>query len=136
MLKLNVLTIFPGFFREPLETSIPGRVRAAGLAEYRIVDLRDYTHDRHRTVDDEPFGGGAGMVMKPEPFFEAIDHLEPAGPIVLLTDDLRPGRAVDVNHAGAALDHPGCAVKGDGHEPGGFHRTIGVLVQLIRCLEL
>ncbi len=85
MLKLNVLTIFPGFFREPLETSIPGRVRAAGLAEYRIVDLRDYTHDRHRTVDDEPFGGGAGMVMKPEPFFEAIDHLEPAGPIVLLT---------------------------------------------------
>jgi tRNA (guanine37-N1)-methyltransferase len=85
VLKLNVLTIFPGFFREPLETSIPGRVRAAGLAEYRIVDLRDYTHDRHRTVDDEPFGGGAGMVMKPEPFFEAIDHLEPAGPIVLLT---------------------------------------------------
>jgi len=85
VLKLNVLTIFPGFFREPLETSIPGRVSAAGLAEYRIVDLRDYTHDRHRTVDDEPFGGGAGMVMKPEPFFEAIDDLKPAGPVVLLT---------------------------------------------------
>ena len=84
-MKLNVLTIFPGFFREPLETSIPGRVAAAGLAEYRIVDLRDYTHDRHKTVDDEPFGGGAGMVMKPEPFFEAMDDLRPAGPVVLLT---------------------------------------------------
>jgi tRNA (guanine37-N1)-methyltransferase len=53
--------------------------------EYRVVDLRDYTHDKHRTVDDVPFGGGAGMVMKPEPFFEAIDALTPAGPIVLLS---------------------------------------------------
>jgi tRNA (guanine37-N1)-methyltransferase len=57
----------------------------AGIAEYRVVDLREYTHDRHRTVDDEPYGGGAGMVMKPEPFFEAVDALEPKGPIVLLS---------------------------------------------------
>ena len=56
-----------------------------GLVDYRLVDLRDYTHDRHRTVDDEPYGGGAGMVMKPEPFFEAVDALEPKGPIVLLS---------------------------------------------------
>jgi tRNA (guanine37-N1)-methyltransferase len=57
----------------------------AGLVEYRVVDLRDYTHDRHRTVDDAPFGGGSGMVMKPEPFFEALDDLEPNGPVVLLS---------------------------------------------------
>jgi tRNA (guanine37-N1)-methyltransferase len=56
-----------------------------GLVEYRLVDLRDHTHDRHRTVDDVPYGGGAGMVMKPEPFFEAVDALAPAGPIVLLS---------------------------------------------------
>lgn len=84
-MKVNVITIFPGFFEVPLATSIPGRAAKAGLVEYRVIDLRDYTHDRHRTVDDEPYGGGAGMVMKPEPFFEAIDHLEPSGPIVLLS---------------------------------------------------
>jgi tRNA (guanine37-N1)-methyltransferase len=53
--------------------------------EYRVVDLRDHTHDRHRTVDDLPYGGGAGMVMKPEPFFEAVEALAPAGPVVLLS---------------------------------------------------
>lgn len=84
-MRINIVTIFPDFFREPLETSIPGRARKAGLVEYRIADLRDYTHDRHRTVDDLPYGGGAGMVMKPEPFFEAVDDLEPEGPIVLLS---------------------------------------------------
>lgn len=80
-----MVTIFPAFFDEPLRTSIPGRAETAGIAEYRVVDLRDFTHDRHRTVDDEPYGGGAGMLMKPEPFFEAIDELEPKGPIVLLS---------------------------------------------------
>jgi len=80
-----VVTIFPAFFEEPLRTSIPGRAETAGIAEYRVVDLRDFTHDRHRTVDDEPYGGGAGMLMKPEPFFEAVDELEPKGPIVLLS---------------------------------------------------
>ncbi|MGI9038039.1 MAG: tRNA (guanosine(37)-N1)-methyltransferase TrmD [Gemmatimonadota bacterium] len=84
-MKINVVTIFPGFFAEPLATSIVGRAAAAGRAEYRLVDLRDYTQDRHRTVDDEPYGGGAGMVMKPEPFFEALDELEPSGPVVLLS---------------------------------------------------
>ena len=62
-MRINVVTIFPAFFDEPLRTSIPGRAATAGIAEYRVVDLRDYTHDRHRTVDDEPYGGGAGMVM-------------------------------------------------------------------------
>ncbi|TVP49622.1 MAG: tRNA (guanosine(37)-N1)-methyltransferase TrmD [Gemmatimonadales bacterium] len=84
-MRINILTLFPGFFREPLATSIPGRVAEAGLASYRVVDLRDYTHDRHRTADDVPYGGGAGMVLKPEPFFEAVDDLAPQGPIVLLS---------------------------------------------------
>ncbi len=84
-MKINVVTIFPEFFEVPLGTSIPGRAAAAGLVEYRVVDLRRFTHDRHRTVDDEPYGGGAGMVMKPEPFYEAVDELEPEGPVVLLS---------------------------------------------------
>jgi tRNA (guanine37-N1)-methyltransferase len=58
--------------------------------EYRVTDLRDFTHDRHRTVDDYPFGGGAGMVMKPEPFFEAVDALAPQGPILLMSARGRP----------------------------------------------
>lgn len=84
-MRVNVLTIFPGFFAAPFSLSIPGRAAERGLVEYRVVDLRDYAHDRHRTVDDYPYGGGAGMVMKPEPFFEAVDALEPGGPIVLLS---------------------------------------------------
>jgi tRNA (guanine37-N1)-methyltransferase len=83
--RINIVTIFPEFFSAPLAISIPARAVAAGQAEYRIVDLRDYTHDRHRTVDDYPYGGGAGMVMKPEPFFEAVDALAPSGPIVLMS---------------------------------------------------
>jgi tRNA (guanine37-N1)-methyltransferase len=90
MVRINILTIFPGFFETPLSLSIPGRAAEAGLVEYRVVDLRDYTHDRHRTVDDAPFGGGSGMVMKPEPFFEALDDLEPEGPVVLLSARGRP----------------------------------------------
>ena len=84
-MRINIVTIFPGFFDGPLSLSIPARAVAKGLVEYRIVDLRDFTHDRHRTVDDYPFGGGAGMVMKPEPFFEAVDAIEPNGPILLMS---------------------------------------------------
>ncbi len=85
MITINIVTIFPELFAAPLAASIPGRAARAGLVEYTVTDLRDYTHDRHRTVDDAPYGGGAGMVMKPEPFFEAMDDLRPAGPIVLLS---------------------------------------------------
>jgi tRNA (guanine37-N1)-methyltransferase len=94
-MRINIVTIFPAFFDVPLGLSIPGRAAGAGLVEYRVVDLRDYTHDRHRTVDDVPYGGGAGMVMKPEPFFEAIDDLAPSGPIVLLSARGRPFRHTD-----------------------------------------
>ena len=83
-MKINVVTIFPEFFA-PLSLSIPARAKGAGLVDYRIIDLRDHTHDRHRTVDDYPYGGGAGMVMKPEPFFEAVDALAPKGPVVLMS---------------------------------------------------
>ena len=84
-LRINVVTIFPDFFRGPLGLSIPSRAAAAGSVEYNLVDLRDFTHDKHRTVDDAPYGGGAGMVMKPQPFFEAVEFLNTKPPIVLLS---------------------------------------------------
>ncbi len=85
MLTINVVTIFPDFFTGPLALSIPARAAAAGTVRYNVVDLRDFTHDRHRTVDDAPYGGGAGMVMKPEPFFEAVEALNAKPPIVLVS---------------------------------------------------
>lgn len=94
-MRINILTIFPAFFEKPLALSIPGRARENGLVEYQVVDLRDFTHDRHRTVDDYAFGGGAGMVMKPAPFFEAVDALAPEGPVVLLSARGRPFRHAD-----------------------------------------
>jgi tRNA (guanine37-N1)-methyltransferase len=85
ILRVNVVTIFPEFFRTPLSLSIPSKARDAGSVDYNVVDLRDYTHDRHRTVDDYPYGGGAGMVMKPGPFFEAVEALGATSPIVLMS---------------------------------------------------
>lgn len=84
-LQVDVVTLFPEALAAYLATSIPGRAAEKGLASYRLVQLRDFTHDRHQTVDDYPYGGGAGMVMKPEPFFEAVDHLAPTGPVILLS---------------------------------------------------
>lgn len=84
-LRINVVTIFPEFFAGPLSLSIPSRAAAAGSVSYHIIDLRDFTHDKHRTVDDYPYGGGAGMVMKPGPFFEAVESLAAKPPIVLLS---------------------------------------------------
>ena len=84
-LRINVVTIFPEFFAGPLGLSIPSRAAAAGSVTYNLVDLRDFTHDKHRTVDDAPYGGGAGMVMKPQPFFEAVESLNTKPPIVLLS---------------------------------------------------
>lgn len=81
----EVLTLFPGLFPGPLTSGVTGRGMAAGLISLRIHNLRDYTHDRHRQVDDLPYGGGAGMVLKPEPIFEAVRAREGKGPIVLLS---------------------------------------------------
>ncbi len=103
MLRITIITIFPDFFAGPLSLSIPAKAAAAGSVEYRVVDLRDYTHDRHRTVDDYPYGGGPGMVMKPEPFFEAVDALgAPGGPIVLLSARGRVFRQADAARFAAA----------------------------------
>ncbi|MEQ1690931.1 MAG: tRNA (guanosine(37)-N1)-methyltransferase TrmD [Gemmatimonas sp.] len=85
MLRINIVTIFPEFFAAPLSLSIPAKAAGTGGASYRVVDLRDFTHDRHRTVDDYPFGGGPGMVMKPGPFYEAVESLQVTAPIVLLS---------------------------------------------------
>ena len=74
-MKVDVLTLFPAMFAGPLDESIISRARENGRLELAIHDLRDWTHDRHRTVDDEPYGGGPGMVLKPEPIFEAIEAL-------------------------------------------------------------
>jgi len=74
-MKIDVLTLFPGMFTGPLDESIIKRAREAGLLELAVHNLRDYAHDRHKTVDDRPFGGGPGMLLKPEPIFEAVEKL-------------------------------------------------------------
>jgi tRNA (guanine37-N1)-methyltransferase len=87
-MRFEIITIFPEIFREVFDFGIIRRAREAGLIEIFIHDLRDYTHDRHRQVDDRPFGGGAGMVMKPGPLFraiEAVTHGDPCARAVLLT---------------------------------------------------
>ena len=74
-MKIDVLTLFPAMFAGPLDESIIQRARDTGTLELKIYNLRDYTHDRHKTVDDRPFGGGPGMLLKPEPIFEAVESL-------------------------------------------------------------
>jgi tRNA (guanine37-N1)-methyltransferase len=74
-MQFDIVTIFPEFFAGPLDYGIVRRAREAGLVEIRVKDLREFAHDRHRTVDDRPFGGGAGMVMKPEPIFDAVESI-------------------------------------------------------------
>lgn len=73
-MRIDVVTIFPAFF-DVLEVSLLGKARVSGLLDIRVHDLREYTNDRHRTVDDTPYGGGAGMVLKPEPWGEALDEI-------------------------------------------------------------
>lgn len=75
MLRFDIITIFPEFFRETFDYGIIRRARAAGLVEIRAHDLRRWAHDKHRQVDDRPFGGGDGMILKPEPIFEAVEEL-------------------------------------------------------------
>ena len=75
-MKLTAISIFPEYFA-PLELSLIGKARAEGIIEFQAINLRDFTHDNHHTVDDTPYGGGAGMVMKPEPWGEALDcHID------------------------------------------------------------
>src|ERR1700675_798657 len=87
-MKADILTIFPGFFSGPLDHGITRRACEMGLAKIKVHDLRQFTHDKHRTVDDRPFGGGEGMVLKPEPLFECLESLQLAS-----REDRMAGRA-------------------------------------------
>jgi len=89
-MRVEVFSIFPEFFEGPLSASLMGRARERGLLEVRLHDPRDWTTDRHRAVDDTPFGGGAGMVMMPEPLFAAVEAVEPVRPLFLLAAAGRP----------------------------------------------
>ena len=84
-MKIDVLTLFPGMFPGPLDESIIKRACESGRLQLGVHDLRDYTHDSHRTVDDRPFGGGPGMLLKPEPLFEAVEALRGEKTRVILT---------------------------------------------------
>lgn len=83
-MRIDVLTLFPEMFSGPLDVSIVQRARTAGLLDLHVVNLRDYTHDRHKTVDDRPFGGGPGMVLRVEPLFEAVEALRRENTKVIL----------------------------------------------------
>ena len=88
---VDIVTIFPGYFASPLATGLLGKAWERGLLQVRVHDLRTWAADRHRSVDDAPFGGGAGMVMLPAPWFEALDAMQADGParVVLLAPDGR-----------------------------------------------
>ena len=89
-MRYDVVTIFPEYL-EPLKLSLLGKAREKGLVDLHLHDLRDYTFDRHRTVDDTPYGGGAGMVMKPEPWGLALDEVLAASPLQTATEDSAEG---------------------------------------------
>ena len=97
-MRFDIITIFPEFFAGPLDYGIVRRAREAKLIETSVHDLRAFTRDRHKTVDDRPFGGGEGMVMKPEPLFEAVESLVGAG-----ADGARPGTAIVLLSAAGKL---------------------------------
>lgn len=102
-MDIHVISIFPEMFPPVLDVGIVGRAQKAGLATIHVHDLRDHTHDRHRTVDDAPFGGGPGMIMRPEPLFEAIEAIAaPAGsPVVVLTPQGKPFHQRDAERLAA-----------------------------------
>ena len=90
-MEFDILTLFPGIFTGPLDESILKRARETGLVQIRVHNLRDFTHDKHRVVDDRPYGGGPGMLMKPEPIFEAVEKLQrPKSCVVLMTPQGKP----------------------------------------------
>ncbi len=103
-MRIDVFTIFPEYVNAPLGMSLVGRAREQGLLDVRTHDLRDATSDRHRTVDDAPFGGGAGMVMMPEPLFAAVESAESPRPLFLLAPG---GRRFDQGIAARLATLPG-----------------------------
>jgi tRNA (guanine37-N1)-methyltransferase len=103
-MRIDVFTIFPDYLEGPLGLSILGRAREASLLDVRLHDPRDHTADRHRSVDDTPLGGGAGMVMMPEPLFAAVEAVEPPRPLYLLAP---AGRRFDQELATELAASPG-----------------------------
>jgi len=83
--RIDVFSAFPDYFETPLRASLLGRARERELLDLRVHDLRTYATDRHRSLDDAPFGGGAGMVMLPEPLFAAVESVQPPRPLLLLS---------------------------------------------------
>jgi tRNA (guanine37-N1)-methyltransferase len=102
--RIDVFTIFPGYFTSPLEASLLERARQAGLLDVRVHDPRPFATDPHRSVDDTPFGGGAGMVLRPEPLFAAVEAADPPRPLLLLGP---AGRPFDQARAGQLAATPG-----------------------------
>lgn len=102
-MKIDVLTLFPAMFAGPLDESIIKRARKERRLELNIHNLRDYAHDRHKTVDDRPFGGGPGMLLRPEPIFEAVEHLARENTRVILLAPLgeRSTKPLRANWRGA-----------------------------------
>src|SRR5271157_3763453 len=103
-MKIDVLTIFPDFFRGPLDYGIVRRARETGLVEISIHDLRNFTKDKHRTVDDRPFGGGEGMVLKPEPIFECLESLGDIAPREARVDGTAKQSVILLSAQGQRLD--------------------------------
>jgi tRNA (guanine37-N1)-methyltransferase len=107
-MRIDIVTIFPEAFT-PIEVSLLGRARKAGRLQIKVWDLREFTTDRHRQVDDAPYGGGAGMVMKPEPFFEAVDAIRaasaPTSPRIILTSPQGARLTHDLAQELAGEDH-------------------------------
>ena len=99
-LEIEILTLFPAMFEGPLAQSIPGRIQEQGLASIRIRDLREWGIGRHRSVDDAPYGGGAGMILRPEPVADALDTMRRPDSVVILLDPVgevfRQARAADL----------------------------------------
>jgi len=101
--RFDIVTLFPEMLTAPLSSSILGRAQAAGLIEVALHNPREWTNDRHHVVDDYPYGGGAGMVMKPEPIFAAVEAIHRGGPIILLSPQ---GRRFDQTVARALAAEP------------------------------
>jgi tRNA (guanine37-N1)-methyltransferase len=104
-MKIDVLTLFPAMFAGPLDESIIRRAREAGRLDLTIHNLRDYAHDRHKTVDDRPFGGGPGMLLKPEPIFEAVESLAREGTRVILLSPAGRPFSQAIAHELAGIEH-------------------------------
>lgn len=124
-MRIDIVTLFPEIAETPLRASIMGRAAAAGAVEFGFHQLRDFTEDRHRQVDDLPYGGGPGMVMKPEPFFRAVASLRrPESRVILMTPQ---GRRFDQRRA-EALARESHLVLLCGHYEGIDHRVVEALV--------